>query len=221
MFVNLHGKTTSLFNSDDSDPNMILFLIDANLEKLELTSFSVKLTGLASQCWILALHLGLNERTPAHQFPSRFNLQSMNQMLEASGAKGDLRLSDKAKEFKQLFETFQKSQSGSALAVQGSLSPAMLMAAQGSFPPAMMTSAPHIALMADLYHQKESSNVNGPKQSETLSSEEPSICCKKCAEELKNFEERITKKMDDFQKIQSDKLDKILVLLDKSDLNKS
>ena len=93
---------------------MILFLIDANLEKLELTSFSVKLTGLASQCWILALHLGLIERTPAHQFPSRFNLQSMNQMLEASGAKGDLRLSDKAKEFKQLFETFQKSQSGSA-----------------------------------------------------------------------------------------------------------
>ena len=94
---------------------MILFLLQIDFSKLNFSNFSVKLTGLEEKCWILALHLGLDRtQTPSFPPPTRFNLQEMNQLL------GEEKLSDKAKEFKHLFENFQKSQPGSMLAAQSS-----------------------------------------------------------------------------------------------------
>jgi hypothetical protein len=183
--------------SDDSDPDMILFLLKIDFSKSKLSSnFVIKLTGLATdQCWILALHLGLEKSTTTNSIPRRFNLQEMNQILE--GGSGDAKLSDKAREFKQLFETFQKTQ------------PALLIGAQSPFfsPPLV---GPHLESLMTSNQSETSSESPLTKRS-----------CDNCVTELKLIEERLTKKIEDFQKVQNEKLDRILLLLESSTLNKS
>ena len=189
---------------------MILFTIDADVRRTNLSSFRIKLTGLAEACWVLALHLGLDHR-PASAAFTRFNLQQMNQMLLSSsgGGDADTKLSDKARDFKQLFESFQKSPSGLALAAPPMFSPAL--AAPPMFSPAsLMSSAPTLgSLLA--------------QQSKTDHRQEPSreLCCSNCCKDLQALEERLSKKLDDHQKAQNEKLDKIIALLEICLINKS
>jgi hypothetical protein len=197
---------------DDSDPDMILFLVEVDFSKLKLSNFCVKLTGLEDKCWILALHLGLNRSQPP-SFPlstTRFNLQEMNQLL------GDEKLSEKAKEFKQLFENFQKSQPGSMLAAQTSFFPpaAMTIPPQSSFLPMAIPSQ-----LGSFLSSQSQLSLSEPNSEQKLSqSEKP---CEHCSIELQKIEERLTKKIDDLHKIQNEKLDKITALLANSELNKT
>ena len=187
---------------------MILFTIDADLRRTNLSSFRIKLTGLAEACWVLALHLGLDLR-PASAAFTRFNLQQMNQMLLSSSAGGDAdtKLSDKARDFKQLFESFQKSPSGLALAAPAMFSPASLM-----------SSAPSLGSL--LAQQNITDQM---REASVCHRQEPSreLCCSNCCKDLQALEERLSKKLDDHQKAQNEKLDKIISLLEICLINKS
>jgi len=194
--------------SDDSDPDMILFLLEIDFSRLKLWSnFVVKLTGLATdQCWVLALHLGLEKSTTTNSIPTRFNLQEMNRILE--GGSGDAKLSDKAREFKQLFETFQKTQPASLIGPF--FSPPIV----GPHLESLMTSNQSKLIMSEITNQ----SVTAETSSESPLTKQS---CDSCVTELKLIEERLTKKIEDFQKVQNEKLDRILFLLESSTLNKS
>jgi hypothetical protein len=190
---------------------MILFHIDIDFSKSKLTSsFVLKLTGLTTdQCWVLALHLGLEKSTTKNSMPTRFNLQEMNRMLDSGS--GDAKLSDKAREFKQLFENFQKSQPSSLIAAQSSyFSPVLVGPHLGSF----------IAANQSKFIQSEMTNqpVASAIAAESLPTQG---ACVSCSKELQMIEERLMKKIEDIQKVQNEKLDRILFLLEGSTLNKS
>ena len=186
---------------------MILFTIDADLRRTNLSSFRIKLTGLAEACWVLALHLGLDHR-PASAAFTRFNLQQMNQMLLSSaGGDADTKLSDKARDFKQLFESFQKSPSALGMAAPAMFSPASLM-----------SSAPTLGSL--LAHQNITDQM---RKASVGHRQEPAreLCCSSCCKDLQALEERLLKKLDDHQKAQNEKLDKIISLLEICLINKS
>ena len=190
---------------------MILFLVEIDFSKSKISSsFVVKLTGLATdQCWILALHLGLEKSTTSNTMPTRFNLQEMNRMLESGS--GDAKLSDKAREFKQLFENFQKTQPASLIAAQ---SPFFLPRLAGPHLGSLMAAAQSKFIQPEMTNQ----SVTAVTATESPPTQQT---CASCVTELQLVEERLTKKIEDFQKVQNEKLDRILFLLESSTLNKS
>ena len=153
------------------------------------------------------------DRSQTPSFPlstTRFNLQEMNQLL------GDEKLSEKAKEFKQLFENFQKSHPGSMLAAQTSFFPpaAMTISPQSSFLPMAIPSQ-----LGSFLSSQSQLSLSEPNSEQKLSQSEKT--CEHCSTELQKIEERLTKKIDDLHKIQNEKLDKIMGLLVNSELNKT
>ncbi len=88
--------------SDDSDEELVVFSIQGSLKSLSSTNkVSLKLTGVQESCWILGIEVSI---VPLKPNCDRFNLSKLNSVLDEGGE-----LSDKAKDFKMLFETFQKS----------------------------------------------------------------------------------------------------------------
>ena len=184
---------------------MILFLIDLDSSKLNLSSFSLNLTGVKDTCWILALHMSLEKSSLKPV--SRFNLQELNQLL---GDDADSKLSDKARDFKQLFQAFQ--------GTQASLPPPTLSAVQTSF---IMSQAGGLPQGLPEFATQHLAGVN-PSMTLVNSSSEKKMCtnCSDCAKSIKKMEEKLMNKIDECQRIQNEKLDKILLLLEKQDKNK-
>ena len=100
---------------DDSDPEMVMFMIDITLEKPCHEPLKLNLTGIEEKCWLLAVFVFVSgdEIKRSSNFPeipgvttqSRFDLEEMNALLKST------ELSDNAQSFKTLFETFQSTAS--------------------------------------------------------------------------------------------------------------
>ena len=93
--------------SEDSDDEFQVFSINESIEEFNLKKMLLKFTNVQNSCWILKFvivtkSMGISQ--PSLLEP-RFNLHNLDSMLK----KENIELSDKAKEFKQLFENFQKS----------------------------------------------------------------------------------------------------------------
>jgi len=99
---------------DGTDPDMMLFKIDVLLDKSTANNVRLQLTGTRDNFWLLKIFVFMSDTTKDSSMhltaktmgsSSRFNIEEMNEMLKSA------ELSDKAQNFKGLFETFQKSQS--------------------------------------------------------------------------------------------------------------
>ena len=113
---------------DDSDPEMIMFKIDISLEKPCSDSLKLNLTGVDENCWLLGVFVFLSEGSEREALPnfyefagmgkqSRFDLEEMNALLKST------ELSDKAQNFKTLFETFQNTPSFPTLNMPAAMVP--------------------------------------------------------------------------------------------------
>ena len=89
-------KTISGNLCEDSEDDFKVYKINEHLQESKKSQMNIKLTGITDSCWILTLIIV----TQIHKRSAdRFDLTSINP---------DLNLSDNAKDFKKLFETFQK-----------------------------------------------------------------------------------------------------------------
>lgn len=93
-------KTMNGTLSDASEDDFKVFTIDDVLDTPGISEIVVKMTGVLESCWILNVVI-VTAPMIMNKF-DRFDLSSINP---------DLPLSDKAKDFKKLFETFQKTSS--------------------------------------------------------------------------------------------------------------
>ena len=94
-------KTSTGTLSEESDDDFKVYINDVEIEDSVHSQITIKLIGVQNACWILSLII---VSKPSMLKNDRFNLSAMNSMLDQ-----DIQLSDKAKDFKKLFETFQQS----------------------------------------------------------------------------------------------------------------
>merc|ERR1712062_27706 len=94
-------KTSTGTLSEESDDDFKVYINDVEIEGSGHNQITIKLIGVQDTCWILSLIIVSKTSMLKND---RFNLSAMNSMLDQ-----DIQLSDKAKDFKQLFETFQQS----------------------------------------------------------------------------------------------------------------
>jgi hypothetical protein len=172
---------------DDSDEELIVFLKDGQLSH---TSVTLKLTGVQDRCWILGLNV-VTRPAEANSVPEgRFDLSKMNSMLNGQ----DVELSDKAQDFKKLFETFQKSKPPSMMP--------MMMGSIGTMPTPEMLSA----MMA--------SSVPSPKTMTPIKQPARSCGnCDNCSKQIMALEQRLNQRLNQLEQNQNDKLDQIISLL--------
>ena len=137
---------------------------------------------------------------------SRFNLQELNQLL---GDDAESKLSDKARDFKQLFQAFQGTQASLPPQTLSALQTSFLMSQAGGLPQGL----PALA-MQHLAGVNQSTLVNSSSEKKTCTN------CSDCARCIEKMEEKLMNKIDECQRIQYEKLDKILLLLEKQDKNK-
>lgn len=197
--------------SEDSDDDFKVYTIQNQLEKSKTSQLNLKLTGIQDSCWILNLVV---ITMPTEKIASdRFNLTSLNP---------DLALSDNAKDFKKLFETFQKTNSPSSHSMMDMMmlqppNPEMLQMSQNPPNSEMMMQMLKLkssadsemlkSIMPNAPNMQNAPNImpNAPNNSGDQSS------CDKCFNRLESLEKLVIARLDQ----QDAKLDEILKLLQK------
>ena len=94
-------KTSTGTLSEESDDDFKVYINDVEIEGSGHNQITIKLIGVQDTCWILSTIIVTKMSMLKND---RFNISAMNSMLDQ-----DIQLSDKAKDFKKLFETFQQS----------------------------------------------------------------------------------------------------------------
>ena len=94
-------KTSTGTLSEESDDDFKVYINDVEIEGSGHNQITIKLIGVQDTCWILSMII-VSKMSMLRN--DRFNISAMNSMLDQ-----DIQLSDKAKDFKKLFETFQQS----------------------------------------------------------------------------------------------------------------
>lgn len=92
--------------SEDSDDDFKVFLFNDLIQDPKHSQITLKLTGIQDSCWLLNMIIVTSQSSFN---PDRFDLSNLSP---------DLLLSDKAKDFKKLFETFQKTKPPSLIPTQ-------------------------------------------------------------------------------------------------------
>jgi len=191
--------------SEDSDDDFKVYTIQNQLEKSKTSQLNLKLTGIQDSCWILNLVV---ITMPTEKIASdRFNLTGLNP---------DLALSDNAKDFKKLFETFQKTNSPSSHSMMDMMmlqppNPEMLQMSQNPPNSEMMMQMLKLKSSADSEMLKSimpnAYNImpNAPNNSGDQNS------CDKCFNRLESLEKLVIARLDQ----QDAKLDEILKLVQK------
>lgn len=206
--------------SADSDEDIKMFETCIDLSDLRLDSCDLKLTGLKDSCWIMALIIGLSTSDPKHLSGSKqsFDIQEMNEKLN------DTELSDRARNFKKLFESFQSPQP-SDVGLSQNLSLLAGLSGMSNLP-----SASSLSLLMQQAPPSDKSQIlsefsNMPSNANT----EKTFCesCSNCGNsglldlKLQDMEKRIITRIEKVERTQNEKLDKILNLLQKGETSKS
>ena len=104
LYAGKNEEYLSTFNGqmlEESDSDMKVYSISVEITR-PLNECSLKLTGVSQSCWILGIIVSYSTKSP-EMIQESFNVENVNSLLDNS------QLSDKAAEFKKLFETFQAS----------------------------------------------------------------------------------------------------------------
>lgn len=173
----------------DSDDEFKIYLIDLTLTTQPVYRLKFKCMGLLSRsCWILACHLLVKSGAKESVKSSSFDCQKINAMLE------NMELSDKALEFKRVFETMQSTHgSGTGSVPLGGVLPQIMNMAQ-------------MSRMSGANGAKTDSNSNGDGKSDTR---------QELNDRLEAMERRIMNRIDEVKLEQDRKLNDILDLLQK------
>lgn len=174
-----------------------MYNIDETLETNSLPRILLKFTHIQDSCWILKFTIvQKNKDTSLNNF-NRFNLQSLDTMLQ----KDNVKLSNNAQEFKQLFESFQKSGPPSAMLGMmqglpqnfGSAAQALILAK-----PSGDTTVDDSSIDSAMPSSGDKSKVHD---------------CDQCSFQMSEMEKRLMSKIEELERTQNEKLDKIISLL--------
>ena len=112
---------------EESDSDMKVYSVCVEIPFPPLSECSLKLTGVSRSCWILSVVISYSSQRSLDN--KSFDVERVNSLLD------NARLSDKAAEFKKLFETFQatKPQPPPSLAAAASSSTMIPRANFGDF----------------------------------------------------------------------------------------
>jgi len=201
-------KTVSGSRLEGTGEEMKIYIVEANLDALALSSLSVRLTGVSESCWIMSCQIGLLERdnrTAAHG-NDRFNLKQLD----------GVELSDKAKEFRKLMESMRPHEEHNFGAV-GALLPRTLISAsisgdssvQGPLP-ALPTVDQIDSLERVFSHPTTIESSQSPSNANLRTDNSGGGVLKA----LSSIEERIISRIEDMRKEQDEKLDRIMTLLE-------
>ena len=171
-----YQKTLTGTISEESDDDFKVFTINETLSENLQNRILLKFPGIENSCWILSLNVVFRVVKPSFD---RFDLQNLDPNLP---------LSDKAKDFKKLFETFQKTKS-----------------------PSLMIPPSSDLMMAKLDPESIKSMISAqalPNKNQKTDHE-----CDKCIQRIDRFEKEIRQRLD----AQDAKLDEILSLLKKQE----
>ena len=174
-----------------------MYNIDETLETNSLPRILLKFTHIQDSCWILKFTIVQKNKDPSLNNFNRFNLQSLDSMLQ----KDNVKLSNNAQEFKQLFEAFQKS-----------TPPSAMLGMQGLPLPRNFESAAQSLILAKSSGDTEASIIDSamPPSSGDKSKVHD---CDQCSFQMSEMEKRLMSKIEELERTQSEKLDKILSLL--------
>ena len=174
-----------IFFVDDSDDEFQVYRVDEPMKNITIQNLLLKFqTKLQTSCWILKIILVIEDHEP-NNIQKRFDIQSLDAMLN----KDNVELSDKAKEFKQLFENFQK-----------------------TTPPSLMLGIPPNISNTNMAIAQSLLSSNSNLESKTLDSNNQ---CDRCCIKMLELEKRLNSKLEDMDRRQNEKLDQILTLLTK------
>lgn len=179
---------------DDSDDDFLVYNINETLETNSLPRILLKFTHIQDSCWILKFTIVQKNRDTSLNKFNRFNLQSLDSMLQ----KDNVKLSNNAQEFKQLFEAFQKS-----------TPPSAMLGMQGL--PRNFESAAQSLILAKSGGDTEASIIDSAIPSSGDKSKVHD--CDQCSFQMSEMEKRLMSKIEELERTQNEKLDKILSLL--------
>lgn len=186
---------------DDSDDDFLVYNIDETLNTISLfPRILLKFTNIVGDsCWILKFTIVQKIKDTSLNNFNRFNLHSLDSMLQ----KDNVKLSNNAQEFKQLFETFQKSGPPST----------MLGLMQGGLPQNFESAAQSLILAKSSGDTTEDTSIINSAIPSSRDKSKVLHDCDQCSFQMSEMEKRLKTKIEELERTQNEKLDKIISLL--------
>jgi len=186
---------------DDSDDDFLVYNIDETLNTISLLPrILLKFTNIVGDsCWILKFTIVQKIKDTSLNNFNRFNLHSLDSMLQ----KDNVKLSNNAQEFKQLFETFQKSGPPST----------MLGLMQGGLPQNFESAAQSLILAKSSGDTTEDISIINSAIPSSKDKSKVLHDCDQCSFQMSEMEKRLKTKIEELERTQNEKLDKIISLL--------
>lgn len=186
---------------DDSDDDFLVYNIDETLNTISLfPRILLKFTNIVGDsCWILKFTIVQKIKDTSLNNFNRFNLHSLDSMLQ----KDNVKLSNNAQEFKQLFETFQKSGPPST----------MLGLMQGGLPQNFESAAQSLILAKSSGDTTEDISIINSAIPSSRDKSKVLHDCDQCSFQMSEMEKRLKTKIEELERTQNEKLDKIISLL--------
>lgn len=186
---------------DDSDDDFLVYNIDETLNTISLfPRILLKFTNIVGDsCWILKFTIVQKIKDTSLNNFNRFNLHSLDSMLQ----KDNVKLSNNAQEFKQLFETFQKSGPPST----------MLGLMQGGLPQNFESAAQSLIFAKSSGDTTEDTSIINSAIPSSRDKSKVLHDCDQCSFQMSEMEKRLKTKIEELERTQNEKLDKIISLL--------
>ena len=196
-----YTKFLDFFCLDDSDDDFLVYNIDETLNTISLfPRILLKFTNIVGDsCWILKFTIVQKIKDTSLNNFNRFNLHSLDSMLQ----KDNVKLSNNAQEFKQLFETFQKSGPPST----------MLGLMQGGLPQNFESAAQSLIFAKSSGDTTEDTSIINSAIPSSRDKSKVLHDCDQCSFQMSEMEKRLKTKIEELERAQNEKLDKIISLL--------
>ncbi len=178
-----------------SDEEMKMYLVEGDVGG-DVDACTLRLAGITTSCWIMALRVGLVQKTK-NGSGDRFNLKQLE----------DMELSDRAKDFKKLFESMQQRPAATIAAPPPNLASALLSNPALSAFGNASSQSPIAALTSAL------NQANVSQEKITSESKSAAVTEDQVRRMISEAEARLSKQIEDARKEQAEKLDKMLALL--------
>ena len=181
--------------------DFLVYNIDETLNTISLfPRILLKFTNIVGDsCWILKFTIVQKIKDTSLNNFNRFNLHSLDSMLQ----KDNVKLSNNAQEFKQLFETFQKSGPPST----------MLGLMHGGLPQNFESAAQSLILAKSSGDTTEDTSIINSAIPSSRDKSKVLHDCDQCSFQMSEMEKRLKTKIEELERTQNEKLDKIISLL--------